>query len=530
MIKKITLFFALLLLAAVYDLSASEVIVHADAPFAAEELRLHLEKIYGRKFSVVKEKEFTGKKAAYYVGHTNFAQKHGIDFKAFTPEEWRYCSKDGSMILTGHTKNGIDNAVWHFLEDELGVRWFTFESTYIPRKAKQISGKLDKKGKPAFIERQIYTSPWTQGLNKEIVKQHLLTKSRNRYNNYSRSPIPLSSRTKSCHSFYDYVSPAKYFKTHPEYFSLNKHGKRDCGNKRGGSQLCMSNPEVAEVAVKHLKEFIAKDRARLPKEKWPVMYDISQMDNARVMCLCPECKKVTAAEGNESGLILLFVNRVANAIAKEYPEILLRTFAYSTTDRAPKTIRPAKNVIVRWCDLYSRSDCFRPLTSKFNAKQREIIDGWRKINACLALWDYWNMHGNIFFSPQRLETIVDAIGPDMKYYRSMGFKMLFVECSTSQFSNPQNFIDLNVWLAAKLMEDPDKDAEVLIADYMNKHYGPAGKKMYAALNMLRDAVRKETIPLFYLTCSMRQYQTAEFVRKFYSLLKEARALTKPGSD
>lgn len=530
MIKNITSLFALLFLMAVSDLSANSVIVHADAPFAAGELRSHLEKIYGRKFSVVREKDFKGKKAAYYVGQTRFARNHGIDFKSFSPEEWRYCFRNGSMILTGHAVNGIDNAVWCFLENELGVRWFTFESTYIPKKVKKISAKLDKRGKPAFLERHIYTSPWTSGLSNDTAKKILLVKTRNRMNNYGRSPIRLSRRTQSCHSFYDYVNPQKYFKTHPEYFSMTRDGKRYSGHKRGGSQLCLSNPEVAEVAVRHLKEFIAKDRACLPRDKWPVMYDISQMDNARFMCFCPECQKVTAAEGSESGLMLLFINRVANAIAKEYPEILLRTFAYSTTDRAPKKIRPAPNVIIRWCDLYSRSDCFRPLTSKFNAKQREVIDGWRKTGARLALWDYWNMHGNIFFSPQRVETIVDAIAPDMRYYRSAGFQMIFIESGSSQFANPQNFMDLNVWLVAKLMEDPDRNPEPLIADFMHKHYGPAGAKMYAALNMLREAVRKEPLAMYYLTCSLRQYQTAGFVNKFYTLLKEARALTKQGSD
>ncbi len=530
MAKRITLFLVIQFLL-ISPFHAQEVIVHANAPFAAEELRLHLEKISGRLLPVVEEKSFAGGKVAYYVGQTDFAKKQGIDFSSFTPEEWLYRSQGENIILTGHKHNGTAYAVWHFLENELGVRWLTFESTFIPKKSKLSFGKLDKRGKPAFVERQIYSSQWNWGLEKTLLKLHFGFEERNRINNYSRSPVRLSTRTRGCHNFYSYVDPKKYFKEHPEYFSMDKDGKRFYGkSKEGGGQICLSNPEVARVAVKHLKEYIAKDRAALPREKWPVMYDISQMDQTRFMCLCPECKKIAESEGGESALVLLFVNRVAAAIAAEYPEILLRTFAYSSTDKAPKTFRPAKNVIIRWCDLYSRSDCYRPLTSKFNSKQREVIAGWQKAGARLALWDYWNLHGNTFFSPPRVETLVDAIGPDMKYFRAMGFEMLFIESGTSQFVNPQNFIDLQTWLAAQLMDDPDKNAEALIAEYVDKHYGPAAPKVGEALNLLRDAVRREPVPMYYLVCTQRQYQTASFINQFYGLLKEARALTPAGSD
>ena len=509
---------------------AQNVIVHANAEYAASELYVHLKKICDQEYSIVAEAEFAGDKPAFYVGQTAFAKKQGIDVASFAPEEWLYCTKDGNVILTGHELNGAEYAVWHFLENELGVRWFTFESTYIPKREKLTFGELNKRGKPAFLERQIYSASWRHGLQQKLLAQNIEFERRNRLNE-RWSPVRLSKQANHCHSFYDYVNPDVYFKEHPEYFSMNAEGKRYHGKDRAFGQLCLSNPEVAQVAVKHLREFIAKDRATLPKEKWPVMYDISQLDNTYDICQCPECKKITDAEGGDSALVVLFVNRVAEAIADEYPEVILRTFAYVSTEKAPKTYRPAKNVLIRWCDVYTRSDCYRPLTSKYNVRQQELVEGWRKLGAHLALWDYWNMDiDGPYFTPPRVETMVDAIAPDMKYFRSSGFDMLFIEGETYQFRNPQNFYDLQYWVGTHLMEEPDLDPEALIADFMEKHYGPAAAPMREALEMVRNAIRNVPESMPYIIRSLREYQTPQFVKSFYDLLKQARACTEEGSD
>ena len=509
---------------------AQEIIIQNNAPFAADELRVHLEKITNRKFTVVPEDEFKGNQPAFYVGQSRFAQKAGIDFSKFTPEEWIYLSVGNNVILGGHRVNGTEYAVWKFLENELNVRWFTFESVYIPKQENLSFKNLNRRGKPAFAERQIYSSPWKQGFAHEILQKNIEMERRNRIN-AAWSPVILSKQTNHCHSFYDYVSPEKYFKSHPEYFSMDKDGKRFHGSDQGFGQLCLSNPEVAEVATKHLVEYIRKDRASLPREKWPTMYDISQLDSTYEICLCPECKKLTVAEGSDSALIVLFLNRIAAAVKNKYPEITLRTFAYVSTEKAPKTLRPAENVQIRWCDVYTRSDCFRPLTSKYNKEQKNILDGWKQKGARLSLWDYWNMIiDGPYFTPPRVETVVDAIAPDLRYFHSIGVEMLFIEAETSQFANPQNFYDLHFWLGAQLMDDVNKNEEVLITDFMKYHYGPAAGKMTEVLNLLRNSIRKEPDTLFYIIRALREYQTGPFLREVYDLLHEARNLTPSHSD
>ena len=54
--------------------------------------------------------------------------------------------------------------------------------------------------------------------------------------------------------------------------------------------------------------------------------------------------------GVGGGPLLDFVNFLADGIKDKYPEVYIDTLAYQYTQKAPKTIRPRDNVIVRLCD------------------------------------------------------------------------------------------------------------------------------------------------------------------------------------
>ena len=84
-----------------------------------------------------------------------------------------------------------------------------------------------------------------------------------------------------------------------------------------------------------------------------------------------------------------FINAIAEDIEKDYPDILIQTFAYNLTEKPPKTLKPRRNVIVRWCDVYDSCDLVRPLSHPCNSKNYEEILGWGKIASHLAVWDYW---------------------------------------------------------------------------------------------------------------------------------------------
>ena len=501
-------------------------IVHRNSERAARELADHLSLALGQSCRVVEEKDFSGG-PAFYIGLTDYAQKRGFTEKTFPDGAWAYRSFGKDVVLTGHPGEGIANAVYNFLENELGVRWYTFESSYVPKSVgKKFSG-LNRQGCPAFGMRGLYMPPWSQKVKN--VSGIWKFYGRNRLNMYASSHSPASVRS-NCHNFYDYVSPEKYFKDHPEYFSMNEKGERFHGKKGFGGQLCLSNPEVADIAAATLESFIESDRKNLPPQKVRNIYDISQLDNTNWMCLCPKCKELAEKEGSDAALVLTFINRIARKIAVKHPEVTIRTFAYVSSEKAPRTIRPEKNVLIQICDLYTRSDCYRPLTHPFNAERRKIFDSWKEKGARIAVWDYWNMaQGGPYFSPPRVETIIDAIPGDLRYLKQIGAEDYFAEAEADHFGNIPNFYDLQFWLGMKLLEDPGRDENILIADFMKHHYGPAEKPMTDLLNLLRNAVREEKVPMFYIVNPVREYQTPAFLKQCYAYLKDARVLTLPGT-
>ncbi len=83
------------------------------------------------------------------------------------------------------------------------------------------------------------------------------------------------------------------------------------------------------------------------------MISISQDDNLS-FCECDECLRIANEEGTEterrlSGSIIRFVNRMAEAIEKEYPDVLVHTLAYTYSDKPPLITKARDNVVVQYC-------------------------------------------------------------------------------------------------------------------------------------------------------------------------------------
>ena len=497
--------------------------------FAAKELAEHLQKITGAVFKVTEESLWDKKTPAFFVGDTGFALENGIETSKLDREEWLYKSVGKNIVIAGGINWGNDIAVYKFLENELGCLWLSYENTYVPQKRDLVIPELSKRGKPSYMTRILYIPP--TGQKSEKIKKAMYLFLRRNRSNFQREPLLKSNQYLSVHSFYAFVNPDIYFKSHPEYFSMDPHGKRVCGTfkSRSGGQLCLSNPDVRDITEKQLRKFIALDRKNTPRHLWPEVYAISQCDATKFICCCPECKKITEREGEETGLLLDFLNDISRRIAKDYPDITISTSIYVTTEKVPKYIKPEKNISLQWCDLYFNSDCFRPLSHPVNAGQKKILEDWYKRGIVIdSIWDYWNMGGQ-WINPPRIETMVDAIAPDLRYLHKKGVKNFFTETEHAYFNVDTNFIELQHWLGQQLLDDITKDEKQLIATFMKHHYGPAEKPMTDALNIIRKAIANEKRHMFYTGNVNQPFLTQKFLKAVKEKLDRAVAATSPGT-
>jgi len=353
---------------------------------AAAEVAHYLGQIGGATFAVRPEERAPANGSRIFVGPTAFAKGKGLTSDKLASEEWIIRTIGNDLVIIGGEPRGTIYGAYHFLEDVLGVHWWNpFEESVPERQTVQI-GDLNLQGIPTIQYRDIYMLYGHDGGR---------FAARNRLNRDGDARI--TAQYGGCrdygppyhvHTMFTYFPPKQFFAQHPDWYSL-LDGKR-VGE---GSQLCLTNPELRQAFLAKLLSFIDTSWAAAKAEGAPppLVFSVSQNDWLNP-CQCANCQAIAKAEESECGPLLDFVNFMADGIKDKYPEAYIDTLAYQYTQKAPKTIKPRDNVIVRLCD--TESDPSQPITSEANKAFREHLQSWARIAKNLRVWDYAVTYAN----------------------------------------------------------------------------------------------------------------------------------------
>ena len=222
--------------------------------------------------------------------------------------------------------------------------------------------------------------------------------------------------------------------------------------------------------------------ARIRKDPGAKFYGVSQND-WRNWCECPACKAVDDEEGSHAGTVVRFVNAIAEAVEKEFPDKIIETLAYQYTRHAPKKTKLRHNVIPCLCSI--ECDFSRPLaTSPYpqNVSFLKDVEDWNRQTDCLYVWDYVT---DFRCYPHPFPNVY-VLQENVKFFRDHGVKMLFEQGACQ--GRHAGFAELKGWLLAKWMWNPDLPAEPLIADFFNGYYGKAAPIVRAVFD---EAHRRE---------------------------------------
>ena len=503
---------------------------------AAEDFRNYLKQMSGAEIAVLKEGEVLPELPAFYIGQTRFAVSKGADFKKLGGEEYQIIPTGRNLIVTGGRPIGSFYGVWRML-NRLGVWSISMEQDVVPQKKDAILEVKAEKHAPTFASRIIFDRKqiffkivkmppeWFERYGLYLLRNGINGRQHRMYSPPYMGKMSDIPTDPAWHTFCLYV-PRSLFGTHPEYFAMDKAGKRrrpESNEARGG--LCLSNPEVAKVALESLRTMIKKHRSQRPKEQWPVVYDISNLDLAQ-RCECKACRKVAKEEGAEIGLVSRFINYIAENIRKDYPDIIIRTLSYGLASGFPKKTPFAENVLLQMTDLFVTGDCFKPLSHPFNAHCKKMFDESAKQKCLRSVWDYWNM--SYYCDPPRMEVIFDTIAPDLRYLKSRGVSGLFIEGTVHEFK-PQNFMDLEYFVASQLMLNLNQDPEQLADIFLKGYYGAAAPEMKKLFNQLREGVRKYPELQPGMRTKLWDYMTPEWLWNTWTLLEKAAAKVPAGS-
>ena len=391
------------------------------------------------------------------------------------------------LILAGGRPRGTLYAVYTFLEDHVGCRWWSSKASTIPRKATLTVGPLDVRYVPPLEYREPF---WYDAFDGDWAV-------RNKSNGHS---VRVDAKRGGkhiyegfVHTFNHLIPPATYFKDHPEWFSEIK-GKRTAHR----AQLCLTNEDMRRELVRNLK-------ARLRKHPAATIASVSQNDWWNP-CTCKACAAIDKEEGSYAGTLLRFVNAVAADIEEEFPRVAISTLAYQYTRRPPKLVTPRSNVIVRLCSiecsfshplghegnralrnvfvrLYNIDCAFTlPQIHEWNRVFRDDIVGWSKICDRLYIWDYTTNFRHYILPHPNLR----VLGPNVKFFVAHNVKGLFEQGAYTSYG--AEMAELRAWVLAKLLWDPTLDAAKLIDEFLAGYYGPAAKHIRAYLDVTHDAV------------------------------------------
>ena len=206
-------------------------------------------------------------------------------------------------------------------------------------------------------------------------------------------------------------------------------------------------------------------------------------------CECDECSAIREREGSDTGVVVNFVNGVAEQVETEFPDARFVVLAYWTTLKPPRTIKPRDNVIM-WVCTMARNHA-KPVAD--NAMIAGYVKKWSEIGKNFIFWDYSaNFRNFIMPHPN-----IDQIGKNIHFFAQQGASGGFVQ---SEHCTAGNFAYLRNWLESHMLWDPSRDDQALIAEFMQGYYGPAAPYLQAYRDVLKKAVRREGI---FLSCYMR---------------------------
>lgn len=391
-----------------------------------------------------------------------------IDYNDLGDEGYVIKTVGNRLIIAGGRLRGTLYGVYGFFES-LGCRWYSQSVGKIPQMASISLGNIDIKEKPAFEYRAIHIS---EARNPEFGVPNRMNGKRDepfdaKYGG-SISYYPIS------HSFDKLVPVETYGASHPEYYSMI-----DSKRVLEKTQLCMSNPDVVKIATQTVLQWMHDN----PDVK---VFSVAQNDNKNY-CQCPECGKIYEEEGSPAGLLLRFINSIAEEAQKEYPDRIISTLAYQFTEQAPKITKPLPNVRVFLCPIYCcEAHPYESCSFQINKDFLVNLDSWSKLTKNLYLWHY-NSNFSYYLNP--FPDYYQAMD-SARLYKRYGVKGIFWEGNYN--GGVGEFGALRSYLLAKITWNPDIDGKAVMKDFCYGYYGKAAQCILDYIQLLEDKVQNDT--------------------------------------
>ena len=441
---------------------------------ARDELVEFLRKSTGAEFPVISDKDLSFNADDKYlsVGKTQILATSGvaIDESELKSDGYKVVTKGRTVIMAGPSDYGTLYAAYCFLENEIGFKVYAEDEIRYETKNVLKLLKFNVTDIPDFEKRQLgyYT-----------VANDVSYRDRMRVERHGQDWIYGS------HSHFTILPYATY--GHNEgWYSEDK------------TQLCLTNEDMRKEFVSRLKIIIQSH----PDEH----YILLGAEDHNTFCYCDNCMKAIEKYGTESGVDMVFVNKVARDInewlAQTDPDrvIYIGTFAYHKTLDAPVKEDPQGRLEPSHPDVVAEDNVFvqfAPLDANFsygfmdeqnNSRTAKSLKGWQVVCPTFCIWTYSANFFNYFVN-------FNNWGTQALQYQELyvaGGKVIY-DMGTWDTMAP-SFERLRTYISANLMWDCHADTQKMIDEFFENYYKDASpflRKYYDLMRTYLEVIRLE---------------------------------------
>ena len=390
----------------------------------------------------------------------------GAKSSAIGSDELNIEVSDGILWIDGG-KRGILYGVYETLE-QLGYRFFTDDCEVIPEK-EELTLPADTRinQKPVFEYR---CTNWN-GINARNAAKH-------RINGLCG----------------DKVEEALGGSKNYEGFVHTIGALSEMEGEYTDRQPCLTDEKTFQTVVKNL-------RAKLEQNPDAAIASVSQNDSHEWGrgCTCEKCKALDDAEGTPMGSLLPFVNRVAEELEADYPNLAIDTLAYRYTRKVPKTLKARDNVIVRLCSIeccfsHPIDECTHSTDKVEDSSFAECLKAWADHCGRIYIWDYTTN----FLSYHNCFPNFGVLRQNARFFADNNVKGLF-EQGDAQTINGE-FGELRTYLLTRLLWDPYMDEatyENHINEFMAAYYGAGWKNIRRFFDRLMASAKDVNFGIYF---------------------------------
>jgi hypothetical protein len=460
----------------------ASIVIATDAPpetqRAAQALATFVEQISGAKLALTPQ-PVAGMACVFVGPHPELASRFPTLTQTFDQPEQILIACNGSDVailgrdrFIGETQveHGSANAVYTFIQDQLGVRflWPGELGTDLQRRDTIAVPAMEWRYAPQFRQRAMNKYRIQYGDKEEQFRD---------WHRFHRNELH-SLQMSAGHYFSNWGG--KYFEQHPEFFAMAPNGKRGWTYKEGRLQICVTNEGLQNKWVESVEELIATRPGHVLSATPP--------DGTRTgQCMCDNCKAWDHPQGEIVDLVwgseryVKFWNVLAGKLKQRYPgqDLLIGGMAYGVNSAPPVETRVDDSVVIGYAGhMIIASEANR-------AAAHEVWKKWadKCTNMTVRPNLFWYTGGMIGMPTVSTRKTIE----DYRFLAEHNCRGIIFDSWPGFFATqgPQ------LYLMMQLAWNPMQDGNALLTDYYTRAFGPAAqpvREYFALMETIHDEV------------------------------------------